>query len=138
MRKVTCGAALGLYNRVLKQERPGSRGVTIRAEGVLPARRSWTLLLLGAMRIVAICASNEPGLDIVTRRHVELSLDLRMTAIAELRLVDFEEGLRTATGMNAVARSAAHPIFPVRGAVKARMFALVASEAQLVHLCLGS
>src|SRR6185437_1906969 len=89
MRKVTCGAALGLYNRVFKQKRPGSRGVAIRAEGVLPARRSWTLLLLGAMRIVAICALNEPVLDIVARRHLELNLDLRMAAIAELRLVDF-------------------------------------------------
>jgi hypothetical protein len=90
------------------------------------------------MRIVAIRASNEPILDIVARWHLELRLDLRVTAVAELGLAGFEQGLRTAAGMNAVARGAAHTIFAVRGAVKARVFAVMATLAKLIHLFLSS
>src|SRR5665213_181035 len=127
-------AALGSHRSMLERERPAHIRVALGADGVLVFSG---LLIVGQERpvyIVAVAALDQPFVDLVVDGHIELRLLVSMALVAERRLRSFQQLLFSVAGMYAMAARAAHVRPGMRGTIKIRMSARVATHALLIHL----
>lgn len=85
------------------------------------------------MRIVAVCALNQPLFHLVMKGHGELWLDVAVALEAELGLLHLEQMLRRAGSMDGVAADAAHITLAVDRALEVSRPAM-ASLAFFIHL----
>lgn len=140
VREVARGAALGLDDGVLIDERTGGLRVALDAYGILLGGGLEALLLKGAVRIVAIRALNQSLVHFVVERHGKLRLDVGVALEAESGLGSLEQGFVARAGVNAVATDAAYIAVTVCRTLKVGVLALMAAEALCVDFfggCLG-
>ena len=136
MRSVTGGAALGLDGRVLIDERASLLRVTLDAHHVPLGRALQVLLLIGAVRVVAVSAFHQPLVHFVIERHGKQRLDVGMTLETERGLGSLEQSLFLAA-MDVVTTNAAYVALAMGGAVEVLVLASVAAQAHGIHLLDG-
>jgi hypothetical protein len=133
MREVTGSAALGLDRRMLIDERASFLGVTLYADRISGDAAVQPLVFVGAVRIVAVAAVYQSFVHSVTEWLRKGRLDVGMTAIAELRLCNFQKSCLTLKGMYAVATHAAHVSFAMGRAGEVGMRSSVTPQALIIH-----
>ena len=130
-------ATLRLYRGVLEHERSAGLGVALRADLVLIGRRFDVVIAEGSVGIVAIAALHQAFIHPVMEGLREVRLHVGVALIAELGLIDFQQGGFRAGAMNAVATGAAYIRLGVRRPQEVGMSSRVATEAGSVHLLRG-
>ena len=91
MRSMATRAAFLLDGNVLKHERPHSFGMAIGADRELACCGAQLPSNKAAMRIVAIAAGNQTYIHAMPVWTIELGFLRRMTSVAQLRLLRFEQ-----------------------------------------------
>ena len=138
VREVAGIATFGLDHGVLIQERACRCGVTFGADRELPGGRPKCVLSGGAVRLVTVCAINQPLIDFVVKGHGELRLHIAVALEAELGFSHFEQMPRRTRGMDPVATDAAHVALAVGRALKVCVLVAVACLAFFIHRFRGS
>ena len=88
MWEMACYAAFGLDDRMLISKRSTFFHMALGADQVLLRRGAEVLLVERSMRIMAVGAMNQPLLNFVMERHVELRLGVGVTLEAKVGLSD--------------------------------------------------
>src|ERR1035438_6243322 len=106
---------LGLYRSVLEHEWPHGVGVALGADCELPRRGPHLVAHLRPMRIVAVAALDESGIDAVSVGPREFSLLGGMAAKAQLRLLLHQQEVSVLRIVRTVTRRATDTICQVCG-----------------------
>jgi len=109
-------------------------GVALHAYHIARDTAVQAFLFECSMRIVAIAAVHQPLVHFVMKRLRESWLYIRVAAIAELWLRNFEKALLARKFVNAMATCTAHSGFPVCGSLKIRMCRGMTLQTLFVHL----
>lgn len=139
MRCVATGATFLLHRNVLKNERSHGFGMAVGADRELAGRGAQLPSNKAAMRIVAIAAGNQTHIHAMPVWTIELGFLRRMTSVAQLRLLGFEQVIGLRGMMRRMAAQASDSILQVNGAHKVQVFqgAFVALQAALAGLLGG-
>jgi hypothetical protein len=114
--------------------------VTLEANSILRGGGAQLVSEKSAMGIVAVAALDQPFIDAMMKRPVELLLHLDMAGVAELRLLLFHEELAVFGVVGIVTVGATNVVLQMRGAPKVTVFlaVLMAIEASCANLARGS
>jgi len=122
MRRVAPAASLLLYRHMLKAERPHLFGVALRAYFHSTIGFPQLMVMEAAMRIVAIAALDQPNIHPMPVGSRKLSLLLCVAAIAKLRLLLHQHGLRRSGVMWRVTIQATHTLREMNGLAETDIF----------------
>jgi hypothetical protein len=134
VRKMARGTALCLDRRVLVDEWSECLDMALGANGVLGCTRPKEVRLEGAVRIMTVGALQQPFVDLVVERLRKSGLDVRMTLIAECRLLRPKHLRLRYKLVGAVAARTTDQSLTVGGPLEVGVGTNVARQALLIHL----
>jgi len=140
MRSMATNATFCLDRGVLKHERPARLHVTFGTYLILIGRGPQVVWFERAMHIVTVAAANRAFGHRVVERHGKGPLHVGMTAVAELRLGNFEQARIFSKSMHTVTTGAAYAGPGMWRTLEIRVHSGMASEAYGTNLlcrCLG-
>ena len=138
MREVAGSATFSFDRGVFIDEWSGGRNMAFGAHDELPRRRGQRILSRGAVRIMAVCAVDQPLFNLVVNGRGELWLHVAVALEAELGLLHLEQLPGRARGVDAVAADAAYISLAMDRVLKVCVSGLMAFLAHFIHVFGGS
>lgn len=134
MREVAGSATFSFDRGVFIDKGSRGRNMAFGANNELPRRRRRRIFSRGAVRIMAVCAVDQPLFNLVVNGSGELRLHLAVTLEAKLWLLHFEQLPGRMRGVDTVAVDAAHISLAMGRVLKVCVSGLMACLAHFIHV----